>query len=42
MNLHAKRAKELAQLFFETVRKEGLAPTVRRAAGFARRRLRTK
>ena len=42
MNLHAKRAKELAQLFFETVRKEGLAPTLRRAAGFARRRLRTK
>ncbi len=29
-------------MFFETVRKEGLAPTVRRAAGFARRRLRTK
>ncbi len=42
MNLKLKRAGELAGFFVQTVRQEGLAPTMKRAAGFARRRLKSR
>ena len=37
-----KRFRELFRLFFKMVREDGLGFTLRRAAGFARRRLRSK
>ena len=42
MNLRWKRTKELAQVFCKMVKEEGAGQTMRRAAGFAKRRLKSK
>ncbi len=42
MHLRLKRLCELAAVFFSLVKQDGLCATVRRAAGFARRRLKSK
>lgn len=42
MNLRLKRLRELAAFFFQSVRKEGLSSTLHRAAGFFKRRLKSK
>ncbi len=42
MNLKLKRLRELAAVFFEMVRTDGLAPTFRRAAAFCKRRFGSK
>lgn len=42
MNLRWKRTKELAQVFCKMVQEEGFGQTMSRAAGFAKRRLKSK
>ena len=42
MNLRLKRLRELAAFFFQSVRQEGLSSTLHRAAGFFKRRMKSK